>query len=199
LPSLLWLLVNYVKHRLNRTNYSNYSTTTIGKKKNKKLNNKNTFSKKAMIGIVITAAAILVIAYFGINSLIPVNSNSPVLSPPRNNFIKAIHSPQAGYVFVSQSSGSVKGLRGSSGGSGYTNPTFTLSKGGLESIHIINEDYETHSKHNFNIDEFNVHTKDLGYFQTQTVTFIADKEGTFQYYCTIHPEMKGTIVVQAAD
>jgi plastocyanin len=43
-----------------------------------------------------------------------------------------------------------------------------------------------------------VHTKDLGYFQTQTVTFIADKEGTFQYYCTIHPEMKGNIVVVVA-
>jgi plastocyanin len=63
---------------------------------------------------------------------------------------------------------------------------------------MINEDYQTHSKHNFNIDQFNVHTKDLGYFQTQTVTFVADKEGTFQYYCTIHPEMKGNIVVLSA-
>ena len=128
--------------------------------------------------------------------MIPVNGKSPVLSPPRNIFIKASHSPQTGYIFVSQSSGAVKGLRGSGGGSAYsTNPTYTFNKGSVESIHMINEDYQTHSKHNFNIDQFNVHTKDLGYFQTQTVTFIADKEGTFQYYCTIHPEMKGNVVV----
>jgi plastocyanin len=44
-------------------------------------------------------------------------------------------------------------------------------------------------------DEFNVHTRDLGYFETQTVTFLADKKGTFEYYCTIHPEMKGIIKV----
>jgi hypothetical protein len=129
--------------------------------------------------------------------MIPVNGKSPVLSPPRNIFIKASYSPQTGYIFVSQSSGAVKGLRGSGGGgSAYsTSSTYTFNKGSVESIHMINEDYQTHSKHNFNIDQFNVHTKDLGYFQTQTVTFIADKQGTFQYYCTIHPEMKGNIIV----
>jgi len=41
-----------------------------------------------------------------------------------------------------------------------------------------------------------VHTGDLGYFQSKSVTFIADKAGTFQYYCTIHPEMKGKLVIQ---
>ena len=155
------------------------------------------FSKEVIIGIVIAAAVISIIAYFGINSLIPVNGKSPVLSPPRNSFIKAVYSPQTGYIYVSQSSGAVKGLRGGGSSGSTTDPSYTLKKGSLESIHMINEDYQTHSKHNFNIDEFNVHTKDLGYFQTQTVTFIADKEGTFPYYCTIHPEMKGTIVVQA--
>ena len=60
---------------------------------------------------------------------------------------------------------------------------------------MINEDSETHSAHNLNVDAFNVHTKDLGYFQSQTITFIANKNGTFPYYCTIHPEMKGLIHV----
>jgi hypothetical protein len=184
------------------TNYSIYYTTTTRKQKKQNLKGKNKnkfkFSRGVIIGIVIIGTAISIISYYSINSIIPVNGKSPVLSPPRNIFIKASHSPQTGYIFVSQSSGAVKGLRGSggSGGVGYsTNPTYTFNKGGVESIHMINEDYETHSKHNFNIDQFNVHTKDLGYFQTQSVTFIADKEGTFQYYCTIHPEMKGNVVV----
>jgi plastocyanin len=184
------------------TNYSNsYTTTTTRKQKKQNLKGKNkynfNYSRGVIIVIVAVATAISLISYYAINSMIPVNGKSPVLSPPRNIFIKASHSPQTGYIFVSQSSGAVKGLRGS-GGSYSTNPTYTFNKGGVESIHMINEDYQTHSKHNFNIDQFNVHTKDLGYFQTQTVTFIADKEGTFQYYCTIHPEMKGNIVVVAA-
>ena len=183
------------------TNYSNYYTTTTRKQKKQNLKGKNKnkfkFSRGVIIGIVIIATAISIISYYSINSMIPVNGKSPILSPPRNIFIKASHSPQTGYIFVSQSSGAVKGLRGSGGGGYSTNPTYTFNKGGVESIHMINEDYETHSKHNFNIDQFNVHTKDLGYFQTQSVTFIADKEGTFQYYCTIHPEMKGNVVVAA--
>ena len=42
-----------------------------------------------------------------------------------------------------------------------------------------------------NIDEFDTHAKDLGYFQSQTVIFTANKTGTFNYYCSIHPEMTG--------
>jgi plastocyanin len=182
------------------TNYSNSYTTTTRKQKKQNLKGKNkynfNYSRGVIIGIVAVATAISLISFYAINSMIPVNGKSPVLSPPRNIFVKASHSPQTGYIFVSQSSGTVKGLRGSGGSGGYsTNPTYTFNKGGVESVHMINEDYETHSKHNFNIDQFNVHTKDLGYFQTQTVTFIADKEGTFRYYCTIHPEMKGNVVV----
>jgi plastocyanin len=46
------------------------------------------------------------------------------------------------------------------------------------------------------VDEFNVHTRDLGYFESQSITFIADKAGTFKIYCTIHPEMTGSVVVR---
>jgi nitrous oxide reductase len=93
------------------------------------------------------------------------------------------------------SPGTAKGLRGSSGG-GIMNPTYVFNRGGLQSMHLINEDYETHSKHNFNIDELNIHSRDLAYSASQTITFIADKPGNFQYYCNIHPEMKGNITVE---
>jgi plastocyanin len=36
----------------------------------------------------------------------------------------------------------------------------------------------------------------LGYYESQIFTFVADKPGTYQYYCTIHPEMKGNITVE---
>ena len=83
---------------------------------------------------------------------------------------------------------------GSRRGLGY-NPTISPNQGNTVSIHLINEDSAKHSKHNLNIDEYGIHTNDLGYFQTQTVTFTVNKTGTFDYYCDIHPEMNGKIIV----
>jgi plastocyanin len=90
-------------------------------------------------------------------------------------------------------SSKVKGAR-TAGGS-VVDPEYTFNKGQLESIHVINEDNDSHSRHNFNIDEFNVHTKDLNYFENESITLLADKVGTFEYYCSLHPEMRGTISV----
>src|SRR5919109_584085 len=153
-------------------------------------------TKKRIITYGIIAAIISSIGIFGYRSMIPVNSSTPVFGIPSNHFVKAKYSPSSGYVWVSMSSGSVKGLRGSGGGGGITNPPYVFRKGDLQSIRVINEDYETHSKHNFNVDELNIHTNDLGYFDTQAITFVADKTGTFHYYCTIHPEMKGDITIE---
>jgi hypothetical protein len=147
-----------------------------------------------MITIGVLAAVASASGYFGVNSMIPVNGTSPTFGFPANHYIKATHD-RSGYVYVSQSSGAVKGMRSNGGGS-LINPTYTFAKGELESIHFTNEDYDTHSQHNFNIDEFNVHTHDLKYFESQTITFIADKPGTYQYYCMVHPEMKGNIVIE---
>jgi hypothetical protein len=152
-------------------------------------------TKKRLISYAIIAVIISGISITGYKSLIPTNGSTPVIGIPNNHFAKAKYSPGSGYAWVSMSSGSAKGLRGSGGG-GITNPTYVFSKGGLQSMHLINEDYETHSKHNFNIDELNVHSKDLGYYDSQIITFVADKPGTFQYYCTIHPEMKGEVTIE---
>ena len=153
-------------------------------------------TKKRIIIYGIIAAVLSSIGVFGYRSMIPVNSSTPVFGIPNNHFFKATYSPSSGYVWVSVASGSVKGLRGSGGGGGVTNPPYIFHKGELDSIRVINEDYETHSAHNFNVDELNIHTKDLNYFDTQTITFVADKPGTFHYYCTIHPEMKGDITIE---
>jgi plastocyanin len=41
-----------------------------------------------------------------------------------------------------------------------------------------------------------MHTKDLKYFETQIVTFVADKAGRFEYYCIINPKMRGKKMVE---
>jgi Cupredoxin-like domain len=153
-------------------------------------------TRKRIIAYGIIAAILSGISIAGYKSMIPTNGNTPVFGMPNNHFVKAKYSAGSGYAWVSMSSGSVKGLRGSGGGGGMINPQYVFSRGGLQSIHVINEDYETHSMHNFNIDELSIHSKDLGYSDSQTITFVADKPGTFHYYCNIHPEMTGDITVE---
>ena len=166
------------------------------KKKNKNKNNKITPKKIIVIGILCTVISLII--YGGINSLKSYNGNF-LLSPPRNFFMKATYLPNEGNAYTSQSTGTAKILNSGAGSSSRIghNPTITLNQGNSLSLHLINEDSEKHSRHNLNIDEFNIHTKNLGYFQTQTVTFTANKTGAFNYYCSIHPEMNGKIIVVA--
>ena len=151
-------------------------------------------NRNKIFGIALMAVLVTGGGYYGILSMIPVNGTAPVFGSPSNVFLKAMKSTQ-GYVFASQS---VKGGK-TPPVLGKTAPTFVVEKGNLVSIHLINEDKNlpnANSMHNLNIDEFNVHTRDLHYFETQTITFLADKKGTFDYYCSIHPEMKGEIIVE---
>lgn len=54
--------------------------------------------------------------------------------------------------------------------------------------------------HDFKLDEFTVATKQIPAGSEETVEFVADKTGSFEYYCSVgkHRQMgmKGTLVVQ---
>lgn len=58
----------------------------------------------------------------------------------------------------------------------------------------------TGGMHDFVIDEFNAKTKVIQSGATETITFTADKTGTFQYYCSVGNHkamgMVGTLTVQ---
>ncbi len=157
-------------------------------KKRKQNNSQYSFTSYSLKTKIIIVGVLISVG------LLLFNAVTHFSGPARNSFLKMNYSPQTGYAFVSQSGGTVKGLKGSGGSSVGANPTLHLSKGFPEAIHIINED-TTHSKHNFNIDEFNIHSSDLGYFQSQIINITPNKNGTFMYYCNIHPEMKGTVIV----
>ena len=66
------------------------------------------FTKNTIIVIGIIVTLVSAITYFGIKSMIPVNGNSPVFGAPKNNFVKASHHPQSGYLFVGQSAGGAR-------------------------------------------------------------------------------------------
>ena len=54
--------------------------------------------------------------------------------------------------------------------------------------------------HDWVLDEFNAKTKELKDGESETVTFVANKKGTFEYYCAVgqHRQMgmKGNLIVQ---
>ena len=160
----------------------------------KKLKSKPKFSIAKLIGIGILVV-IAVGGYYAYQSLIPVNVDYPVFLAPENILIKTEQAADGHYLFSHQSSRGGK----QTPHPGMTRSTLTIPIGNLVSLHIINEIKNTpieKSIHNFNIDEFNVHSKDLVYFDSQSINFLADKSGEFTYYCTLHPEMKGLLIIK---
>jgi len=159
-------------------------------KKQKNKAKKGPVSRGMVITVAIMALAIAGGVYYVWMSAIPVNGNTPIFETSSNLYIKAIHTDQ-GFAFDEQSTKTgKKSLTGTN-----IDPSIHIQKVTLVSLHVINEDKDTGSPHDLNIDAFNVHTKHLKYFEAQTINFLADKEGTYPYYSSIHPEMKGTIVI----
>lgn len=78
----------------------------------------------------------------------------------------------------------------------FTPSTITVNQGDKVTINFVNSG----GFHDFRIDEFNVATPQINGGQSATVTFTADKKGTFQYYCSVgnHRQMGmvGTLTVQ---
>ncbi len=159
----------------------------------KKKQKSSNLSKGKIISFGVVLGVIVLTGFFTINSFSPVNSDTLIFAPSTNVFLKGVKSPNGNYHYQYAKGGKTMFAEG-------TSPTISVSQGNLIQLHLINEEknqYDNPSKHNINIDKFNVHTNDLGYFQSESITFLADKVGTFDYYCTIHPEMKGIITVNA--
>src|SRR3989338_7156719 len=74
--------------------------------------------------------------------------------------------------------------------------TMSVNKGDTVKITVKN----VNGTHDFKIDEFNVSTRTLNTGETQTITFVADKAGTFEYYCSVCNHramgMVGTLIVR---
>ena len=77
----------------------------------------------------------------------------------------------------------------------FTPTTITVNVGDTVKINFNNVD----GFHDFVIDEFDAKTKRINEGQNDIVTFVADKAGTFEYYCSVGQHraigMKGTLVV----
>lgn len=159
-------------------------------KKQKNKAKSSPVSKGMIISVAVIAAIVAGGVYYVWISAVPVNVDHPVFATASNVYILATHNDQ-GYYFDEQSTKTGKKSISSTN----VDPSIHIPVGTLVALHVINEDKDTGSDQDLNIDAFNVHTKHLKYFEAQTIHFLADKTGTYSYYSTIHPEMKGTLTV----
>jgi plastocyanin len=75
-----------------------------------------------------------------------------------------------------------------------TNPTIYAKVDTPKKISILNKDVR---RHDFIVDELNINTAYLSTQQSFTTAIAARVPGTFEYYCSLHPNtMRGSVVVR---
>lgn len=75
-----------------------------------------------------------------------------------------------------------------------TNPTIYAKVDTPKKISILNKDVR---RHDFIVDELNINTAYLSMQQSFTTAIASRVPGTFEYYCSLHPNtMRGSIVVR---
>jgi plastocyanin len=81
-------------------------------------------------------------------------------------------------------------------GDAFSIPTMIVNKGDNVTVHFYNVDPVTDERHSFTIGApYNVDA-DIAFGESDVVSFMADREGIFQYYCKYHlPVMTGQLQV----
>lgn len=79
---------------------------------------------------------------------------------------------------------------------GYSVGEIRVRQGDTVTINVTN----SNGVHDFVIDEFNVRTSQIGPGRTESVTFVPDRTGTFEYYCSVGSHrasgMVGRLIVE---
>ncbi len=93
-------------------------------------------------------------------------------------------------------SGTVKSFTVTGSNFSFTPSTMTVNKGDRVRVTFVN----SNGMHDWRLDEFNAKTNGIQGGQSETIEFVADKTGTFEYYCSVgtHRQMgmKGTLTVK---
>lgn len=148
------------------------------------------------IWIVIAIIVIGGIWYFASKSDAPIELDGQIM-PPVNTEASAEGTTTSGAsIDVGVSLGTVKEFIVTGQDFAFAPTTMTVDRGNTARITFRNTD----GTHDFKIDEFGVATKKLGAGESETIEFVADKVGTFEYYCSVGQHramgMKGTLIVK---
>ncbi|MEK7518213.1 MAG: cupredoxin domain-containing protein [Patescibacteria group bacterium] len=123
------------------------------------------------------------------------NSNTPTTEGPTQNTGTTIMPDQESSESAMEE-GAVKEFTIESKGLNFTPNEIKVSVGDKVKVTYKN----TMGKHDWTLDEFNAKTQLLDAGQEETVEFVADKAGSFEFYCSVAGHraagMKGTLIVE---
>ena len=150
---------------------------------------------KKTIPIIIGSILVVLVGTLLLNSL----KNSSVKNTPvtiqETQIDDVIQLPSPANTEETMDVQQVKQFTVRGGNFSYTPKTLSVKKGDTVQITFINDE----GFHDFVLDEFSVRTKQINANEQEIVTFVADKAGTFEFYCSVgkHREMgmKGTLVI----
>ncbi len=153
-------------------------------------------NKGVIVGIVV---AVLVMG--GIGGGLYMTSRSKVLPGPTvktNSTMPVPEGSGSGVIEKTvENTGPVKEFTVTGSSFKFSPSTITVKKGDTVRVNFKSSGG---ALHDFKIDEFDVATSELGEDEEEQVEFVADKTGTFEYYCSVgnHRQMGmvGKLVVQ---
>ncbi len=136
---------------------------------------------KKLLTSLIVLLAIGVIAFFVISNSPSSLTGGTVADNSQNENLKILVITGENFKFV------VNGI---------DNPEIRVKKGDRVRIEFMS----TSGFHDWVVDEFNAATKQVNSGGSTSVEFVADKRGTFEYYCSVGQHrangMKGSLIVE---
>jgi plastocyanin len=129
------------------------------------------------------------------NTVTPT-ATTPTATPTNNTSTSTNTATNPGTPSETGATAPVKEFKVSSTGMAFNTKTLTVNRGDRVRITYTNGG----GTHDFRVDGYNVGTKVIQGGASETFEFVADKAGSFEYYCSVgsHRQMgmKGTLTVQ---
>lgn len=146
---------------------------------------------------LVVAAVVLIVLGGGAWYLTQNQTSTQTLTPP----VTSTSKPTEDVLETTNSSDSamaegVKEINIESQGLKFTKTEIRVKKG--ETVRLTYKNNQ--GNHDWTIDEFNAKTKVLAAGQQETIEFVADKTGSFEYYCSVPGHraagLKGMLIVE---
>ena len=149
--------------------------------------------------IITVVGLIALIGLFIYKSGMPSESapdSSQVMNEPENKRDTEVTAKESSDSDAQEPSGEVKEFMVKANNFVYDIKEIKVKKGDRVRINFVNDE----GFHDWVVDEFNAKTKQLNASGKESIEFVADKTGTFEYYCSVgkHRQMGmvGNLIVE---
>lgn len=167
----------------------------------RKMENETAPKKSSMSPMMIGGIILVVIVLLGVVFYAARSSKKAAQTGPAPEKSETMQQPspstamQEGSKAEEKTEGAVKSFEIDGSNFKFTPNTISVNEGDMVKITFKN----TEGFHNFRLDEFNAKSKTISSGQSDELSFVAGKKGTFQFYCAVGNHramgMVGTLTV----